>query len=227
MPVQGDKNAMTLGDLVPNEDFVSSSIMFLTPGGATPRVEFGGKQVAQRYVYWTEDDEPEQGAGWYLYADDDGEINQNSLPIPFGTGFLVNRSATEADGNLVYSGAVSTDPTTVEFPVSGYNITGNSSPVDLTLGDITPNEDFVSSSIMFLTPGGATPRVEFGGKQVAQRYVYWTEDDEPEQGAGWYLYADDDGEINQNALVIKAGEGFLVNRSSTEADGTITIPAAL
>ena len=97
----------------------------------------------------------------------------------------------------------------------------------MVLGDLVPNEKFVSSSIMFLTSGGATPRVTFNGKQVAQRYVYWTASDKPEQGAGWYLYADEDGEINQNALVIKAGEGFLVNRSTTEAAGTITIPSAL
>jgi hypothetical protein len=56
VPVSGDKDEMTLGDFVPNDEFVSSAITFMTPGGATPRVEFDGNQVAQRYVYWAEGD---------------------------------------------------------------------------------------------------------------------------------------------------------------------------
>ena len=34
---------------------ITSAMTFMTPGGATPRVDFGGKQVAARYVYWTAD----------------------------------------------------------------------------------------------------------------------------------------------------------------------------
>ena len=97
----------------------------------------------------------------------------------------------------------------------------------MTLGDLVPNDEFVNSRITFMTPGGATPRVSFGGKQVAQSYIYWREDDEPEEGAGWYLVADEDGEVNQNDLVIGAGQGFLVYRNGSETDATITIPAAL
>jgi len=227
IPVQGDKDEMTLGDLVPNDEFVNSRITFMTPGGATPRVSFGGKQVAQSYIYWREDDEPEEGAGWYLVADEDGEVNQNAVNIPFGTGFLVYRNGSETDANIVLSGAVSTDPITKSFANAQYNICGNCSPVDLTLGDLTPNEDFVNSRVTFMTAGGATPRVSFGGKQVAQSYIYWREDDEPEEGAGWYLVADEDGEVNQNDLVIGAGQGFLVYRNGSETDATITIPAAL
>ena len=226
-PVQGEESAMTLGDLVPNDEFVYSSITFMTPGGATAKTTFGGKQVAQKYVYWAADDDPEEGAGWYLYADEDGETNQNATLLPFGDGFLVQRSATETDANLVYSGAVKTTPTTKGFANSGYNICGNCSPTAITLGDITPNDEFVYSSITFMTPGGATAKTTFGGKQVAQKYVYWAADDDPEEGAGWYLYADEDGETNQNALILEAGEGFLVQRSATETEAKLTIPSAL
>jgi len=227
VPVSGDKNAMTLGDLQPNEDFVSSAITFMTSGGATPRVDFNGSKVAARYVYWTADDGAEDGAGWYLEDDEDATVNQNAVNIPFGTGFLVFRDAGEANANVTFAGAVSTEPTTKSFATSSYNIVGNCSPVDITLGDITVNEDFVSSAITFMTSGGATPRVDFNGSKVAARYVYWTADDGAEDGAGWYLEDDEDATVNQNSLPIAAGQGFLVFRDAGEADATITIPSAL
>ena len=98
---------------------------------------------------------------------------------------------------------------------------------DMTLGDLVPNDDFVDSKICFLTSGGATAKVTFGGKQVAATYVYAREEDEPEDGIGWYLLADDDYSVNKNDIVLKAGEGFLVSRSGAEADATLTIPSAL
>ena len=106
VPVSGDKNAMTLGDFVPNDEFVSSAITFMTPGGATPRVDFGGKQVAARYVYWTADDGAEDGAGWYLEADEDATVNQNSLQIEAGQGFLVYRDTFEAGATVTIPAAL-------------------------------------------------------------------------------------------------------------------------
>ena len=227
VPVSGDKNAMKLGDFVPNDEFVSSAITFMTPGGATPRVEFDGNQVAQRYVYWAEGDGAGDGAGWYLEADEDATVNQNDVNVPFGTGFLLYRDVLESGATLTYAGAVSTDPVTRSFPTAQYNIRGNCSPVEITLGDITVNSDFVSSAITFMTQGGATPRVEFGGNQVAQRYVYWAEGDGAQDGPGWYLEADEDATVNQNGVTILAGQGFLVYRDVLETTATVTIPAAL
>ena len=225
VPVSGDKNDMTLGDLVPSDDFVSSTISFMTSGGATAKVNFKGAQVSAIYSYWTEED-AEDGAGWYLEADGDATVNQNSVNIPFGTGFLVFKDAGESDATVTYAGAVSTDPVTKSFSVSGYNICGNCSPVDITLGDITVSDDFVSSTISFMTAGGATAKVDFKGSQVSAIYSYWTEDD-AEDGAGWYLEADTDATVNQNDVVITAGTGFLVFRDAGESAATITIPAAL
>ena len=100
--------------------------------------------------------------------------------------------------------------------------------MQITLGDVTPNEDFVNSTIEFMTPGGANAKTTFKGKTVTARYTYWTEDDEPENGAGWYLEDDEDTEVNQNDLVtISAGGGFLVNRMAGEPDATVTLPSAL
>ena len=98
----------------------------------------------------------------------------------------------------------------------------------MTLGDIVPNDEFVNSSIQFMTAGGANAKTTFGGKTVTAKYIYWTEDDEPEEGAGWYLDADGDAEVNQNDLVtIPAGAGFLVSRPAAEATATVTLPSAL
>ena len=98
----------------------------------------------------------------------------------------------------------------------------------MTIGDIQPGEDFSLSSIQFMTPGGANAKVNFGGKEVKAKYVYWTAGDDPEEGPGWYLDADEEGEVNQNELVtIPAGAGFLVSRTAAETDAMITIPSAL
>ena len=219
---------MTLGDLVPNDEFVNSSIQFMTPGGANAKVSFGGKQVKAEYTYWTAEDDPEDGAGWYLAADEDAEVNQKDVALPMGTGFLVSRNASETDAQLVYSGEVNTAPVTRELPTTGYNLVGNCCPTDLKIGDITPNDEFVNSSIQFMTPGGANAKVSFGGKQVKAEYTYWTAEDDPEDGAGWYLAADEDAEVNQNELVtIPAGAGFLVSRNASEPDATVTLPSAL
>ena len=120
------------------------------------------------------------------------------------------------------------------FENSGYNIAGGTflpvgkSAAELTLGDITPNEDFLTSSIQFMTPGGANANTTFKGKSVRATYTYWSAEDDPEEGAGWYLDAGGDGEVNQNDLVvIPAGGGFLVNRKGSEPDATVTIPSAL
>ena len=219
---------MTLGDLVPNDEFVNSSIQFMTAGGANAKTTFGGKTVTAKYVYWTAADDPEDGAGWYLAVDDDGEVNQNSVALPMGQGFLVSRPAAETEAQIIYSGEVNTQPVTPSLPNAGYNLVGNCCPTDLKIGDITPNEDFVNSSIQFMTPGGANAKTTFGGKTVTAKYVYWTVSDDPEEGPGWYLAVDDDGEVNQNDLVtIPAGAGFLVSRPAAEADATVTLPSAL
>ena len=162
---------MTLGDIKVSKDFVSSYISFLTTGGATAKVAFGDKQVSANYCYWFTTDDPSDGEGWYLVVDENATVNQNKISIPLGTGYMVFRMGDEPDAGLVYSGAVDTTPVTKNFANSGYSICGNSSPIDLTIGDITVNNQFVSSYISFLTSGGATAKVAFNGKQVSASYA--------------------------------------------------------
>ena len=219
---------MTLGDITPNSEFISSSIQFLTSGGATAKVTdptLG--TVYATYVYWTADDEPADGAGWYFLEDDNATVNQNARAVPFGDAYCVDRDGTETGAQLVYAGEVQTTPVTKTFN-AGFNYIGNCAPTDMTLGDITPNEEFISSSIQFLTAGGATAKVTnptLG--TVYATYVYWTADDEPADGAGWYFLEDDNATVNQNARPIAAGEAFCVDRDGSETEASITIPAAL
>ena len=214
-PVDSSKS-LTLGDIVPNANVKKSSIQFLTSQGTVNKVEFDGKQVGEVYIYWREKDDPEQGEGWYLNADEDGEINQNSRVVALGDSYCVNNKDTDA--MFVYSGAVPGE-TPKQFTVSGFNYIGNCVPAKIGLGDVTPNSDFKKSSIQFLTSQGTVNKVEFDGKQVGEVYTYWREKDDPEQGEGWYLNADEDGEINQGKRVLEAGESFCVNNK----DGSVAI----
>ena len=228
VPVGGNRATMTLGDIKPNEEFIASTIQFLTSGGATAKVTVEGLgNVKAIYSYWTEEDGPSDGAGWYLDADGDQEYNQNSRIVPFGDAYCVERDSGETGAALVYAGEVENAPVTKTFN-SGFNYIGNCAPANITLGDITPNEDFIASTIQFLTSGGATAKVTVEGLGTVKAiYSYWTEEDGPSDGAGWYLDADGDQEYNQNSRVINAGEAFCVERDSGETTASLTIPSAL
>ena len=120
----------------------------------------------------------------------------------------------------------------INFSRTGYNYMCNTfESVDatkkMTLGDIVPNDELSdNTSIQFLTNKGTGNKVMLKGKEVIEVYIYWREDDEPEQGPGWYLKADSNGDINQNARVIEAGEGFCFdNKDGLEAG--VTLPAGI
>ena len=228
-PVDGA--TLTLGDITVTEGFVNSAITFLQPSGLTKEVycEELGKTVREQYVYWFEEDDPEQGAGWYFKQDVDGEFNQNARVIALGEGYYVQGTSSEIGESLIFSGAVQDAPTALEITSAQMNWFGNCSPTKITLGDITVSEDFVNSAITFLQPSGLTKEVycEGLGKTVREQYVYWFEEDDPEQGAGWYFKQDVDGEFNQNTRAIEAAEGFYVQGTSSEIGESIVIPSAL
>ena len=229
VPVNGE--TMTLGDITVTEGFVNSAITFLQPSGLTKEVycEGLGKTVREQYVYWFEEDDPEQGAGWYFKADEDGEFNQNSRVIALGEGYYVQGTGKEIGESLIFSGTVKDTSTALVTTTAQMNWFGNCSPTKITLGDITVSEGFVNSAITFLQPDGLTKEVYSEGleKTVREQYVYWFEEDDPEQGAGWYFKADEDGEFNQNAREIEAGAGFYVQGTGKEIGESIVIPSAL
>ena len=229
VPVDG--STMTLGDIKVTDGFVNSAITFLQPNGLVKTVysEGLGKTVNEQYVYWFAEDDPEQGEGWYFKADEDGEYNQNSRVIAVGEGYYVRGTSSEIGESLIFSGAVKADATTLEVTSAQMNWFGNCSLTKITLGDITVSEDFVNSAITFLKPDGLAMTVDSEqlGKTVNEQYVYWFAEDDPEQGAGWYFKADEDGEYNQNAREIEAGAGFYVRGTSSEIGESIVIPSAL
>ena len=231
VPVGKSKSAVTLGDIKVTEDFVNSSIVFLQPNGLTKEVYSDDleKTVREQYVYWFAEDDPEQGEGWYFKQDVDGEYNQNARIVALNEGFYVQGTAMELGESLIFSGEVANDSTVFEIATAQMNWTGNCSPAAITLGDITVSEDFVNSSIVFLQPSGLTKEVYSDDleKTVREQYVYWFAEDDPEQGAGWYFKQDVDGEYNQNAKVIGAGEGFYVQGNAMEIGESIVIPSAL
>ena len=228
IPVSGAK-VIRLGDIKPNDEIISSYITFVTQTGATPSTDFKGTSVKEKYVYWFAADlGPGQEEGWYLEDDGDCEICKNDVEIPFGDGFMFFKDGGDGAVSLTFSGAVASEPTTKSFSHSYYSISGNCSPVDITLGDITPNDEIISSYITFVTQTGATPTTSFKGGTVKEKYVYWFEADlEPGKAPGWYLEDDADCEECKNDVVIKAGQGFLFFKDVGDGDVTITIPSAL
>ena len=219
-----EKSAMTLGDIKPNADWMGGSdeILILSNNGA----------VQSRYTYMNATDAANWGftEGWYItdeYNDSDidlTDLNKNSTVLPLGNGVvaLVGLSTT----TLTYAGQVLEDDQPITLKADyAFNITGNISPADITLGDIVPNNDWMGGSdeLLVLANNGA----------VAARYTYMNETDAANWGftPGWYItdeYNDSDLNLTgreKNSLPVKAGEAFVVFVGSSAT--TITIPSAL
>jgi len=202
----------------------------MTSGNGNAKVEFGGYQVSETYVYWPASWEPAEGEGWYLQADEGTTINQNNVPIPFGDGFFVDcADGYQNDAVLGYAGEVQTTAVPKSFSRIGYSALGNCTPSQITLGDITVDDTFANNtcSISFVSEGNGNAKVMFGGYEVSETYVYWPASWEPASGAGWYLQADEGTTENKNNLPIAAGAGFLVDCADGAQEAIVTIPAAL
>lgn len=219
---------MTLGDITASDDWITGNdeVKTLLANGA----------VDKAYTYVPPAMATEAGcpAGWYLTADilDEskaesmGEYCKNSDPLPLGNGLLV--LVGSASTTLTYAGEVLTadQPITLKGNYA-YNITGNISPVNMTLGDITGSDDWITGNdeLKTLLDNGA----------VDKAYTYVPPAMAAEAGcpAGWYLTADilDEtkaesmGNYCKNSEPITAGEAFIVLVGS--ATTTITIPTAL
>ena len=221
-----DADKMVLGDIAASASWVAGSdeVKTLLANGA----------VDKAYSYVGTADAAEWGcpAGWYLTADlNDDSIEdltplcKNNDPLPLGNGLLV--LVGSASTTLTYAGEVlAADQPIALKGDAAYNITGNVSPVDITLGDITASDDWIAGSdeLKTLKVNGA----------VDQAYSYVGTTDAAEWGcpAGWYLTVDlNDDSIEdltplcKNTIPVKAGEAFIVLVGT--ASTTITIPSAL
>ena len=221
---------MTLGDFTASDDFISSKVQFLTNGGANNKVTVDGLgTVVEEYYYWGDPSWTEAGvAGWYLVADQDAKFPMNDREIPFGSAFCVSRDGEEPDATLNFAGECSNEPRVLKFGPK-FNYVGNCAPRDITLGEMTASDDFISSKVQFLTNGGANNKVTVDGLgTVVEEYYYWGDPSWTEAGeAGWYLVADQDAKFPMNSKVIAAGESFCVSRDGEEPDATVSMPGAL
>ncbi len=222
---------MKLGDIGINDSniFISSMIEFLTSDGANAKiVDSNLGEVTESYVYWPAEFAAAGVAGWYLYADSNAEYPKNDRVIEFGEGYCLTLASGEEGAKLVYSGAVAQESTPKTLG-DNFNYLGNCSPVDITIGDLTVNDDiFISSMVEFLTNQGANVIINdpvLGA--VSESYVYWPAEFAAAGVAGWYLYADSNAEYPKNDRVIKAGEAFCVTHAAGEDGAIIVLPSAL
>ena len=233
-----DGTTLKLSDLSIKENLnpTVARLYLLSKTGATLLDEGGNKCV---YVYLN----PAKAtggkvAGWYR----DGTASSamtgpgsagwcNDVEIPYGQGFGIFRTTTSA--TLIFSGTVANeDAELVASNVSGYTWMGNVMPVDMTLADLSIKENLnpTVARLYLLSKTGATLLDEGGNKCV---YVYLN----PAKAtggkvAGWYR----DGTASSamtgpgsagwcNDVIIKAGQGFGLFRTTTSA--TLIVPSPL
>ena len=201
--------AWTLGDIKPNANWIEMGDIIQTFTAA------GKADVA--YMYITEATANEYGVapGWYDSLDEMAEFPKNNLSVPFTAGYVAKSGASGAA--LTFSGAVKDGVT--EIPVGGFTITANVTPVNLTLGDIKPNANWIEMGDIIQTFTTA------GKADVA--YMYITEATANEYGVapGWYDSLDEMAERPMNSIPVASGSGFVAKSGASGA--TLVLPNPL
>lgn len=235
---------MTLGDISANsfDDTEGEEYDVFDWTGFTPFTDFiqtlntSGKFTGQ-FTYAPAGYKNGNVAGWYEWSDKNCTSVSNSVILPFTHGFLLN--AGDGAGGLapalVFAGQVKGDATVVPVASSSM-LSGNCSPVNITLGQITANsfDDTEGEEYDVFDWTGFTPFTDFiqimddTGHFIGQ-YTYAPAGYKNGNAAGWYAWDDKDCTTPMNSTTIKAGQAFLV----VAGDGagglapTITIPSAL
>ena len=238
-----DGRLWTLADLIPSDDFSGSALQFVDGGGATKKFTLpNGDEVYGFFEYWRED-EIDAGdlpsgtsavTGWYLWGEDGKLYLMSDTQIPEGGCYAVTN--TDGDDTTI-GGAGQVDSEDTEFPLvyDQLNWYGNCTPVDITLADLIPSDDFSGSALQFVDGGGATKKFTLtNGDEVYGFFEYWREDEidagDLPSGAsavtGWYLWGEDGKLYLMNSTPILAGDGFAVTNTDGD-DTTITVPSAL
>ena len=166
-------------------------------------------------------------------------VNQNSVQLENGEAVLLEPST---NGGFVSSGQVIGDDVEVKGDGSGKVFRCNCTPVQITLGEIAPNENFSQDggeAITFLNPiGGVKNKYVYLGEGVIEELHNAFDELYAETTVGWYLedawtafqdWLSDGGEapalVNQNDLVtLKSGAGLMFEPS---ANGGLIIPSPL
>ena len=233
---------MTLGDITANpfnDENGDHDVWGWT--GFTPFVDFiqtmnKNGQFTGKYTYVPANYSGSNEAGWFDFSDKSCATSMNSVSIPFASGFYLNAGdgAGGLTPELTFAGQVKADATVIPV-ASSRMLTGNASPVDITLGQITANS-FNDENGDYDVWGwtGFTPFVDFiqimdSNGQFIGKYTYAPADYTGSNVAGWYDFSDKSCSECRNNIVIKAGQSFYLN-AGDGAGGlapTITIPSAL
>ncbi len=233
---------MTLGDITANSfNDADGEYDVWDWTGFTPFSDFiqtmntSGKFTG-KFTYAPANYKGSNAAGWFDFSDKNCETPKNSVELPFTHGFLI----TTGDGAgglapaITFAGQVKADATVIPVASSSM-LTGNATPVAITLGQITANSfNDADGEYDVWDWTGFTPFSDFiqimdeKGKFIG-KYTYAPEGFKNGNVAGWYNFADKNCEKVMNDVEVVAGQAFLV----TAGDGagglapTITIPTAI
>ena len=213
LPVGTDGSEMTFGSITGNASFVPGTdyVNIFSGGDFVMAITYSNPADA---AYWGID------PGWYEREDynNDAENNLNNTPMPYGCGFSFARTTQGA--GLIYAGEVKEAANTLPAPGS-YNICGNTSPKNITLGDITGNASFVPGTdyVNLFNGGDFWMAITYSNPTDA---AYWGID------PGWYEREDynNDAENNLNNTPIPAGYGFSFAKTTSAARLIVADPTA-
>ena len=165
-------------------------------------------------------------AGWYLVDEvNDGDVStsglQDDVVLPFAQGFLAYNNT---GAKLRFAGEVVAGDTELATTLGDNAFSGNASPVDITLADLTVSEDWDPGSD-FISTIKASGDNDVGYTYLIKDYAEALDGDV----AGWYLVDEvNDGDVSvsgvQNDAVISAGQAFLIYQNT---GATVTLPSAL
>ena len=167
-------------------------------------------------------------AGWYKAEEvNDGDVSvsgiQDNVVLPYAQGFL---AFNNTGAKLQFAGEVVAGDTELVSTLGMNAFSGNASPVDITLADLTVSDDWDPTSD-FIATLAASGDLDTGYTYLIADYAEAL----GEEGypAGWYLSEEvNNGDVTvsgvQNDVVISAGQAFLVFQNT---GATITLPSAL
>ena len=182
VPVLSIGDSLRLGDVLPSN----------FSGGDGDTVQFfnlnGNGAIETTATYY-------EGYGWFDYS---SNAPLDDKVIPVGSGMFAFSS--QADAEFLVSGQVKLEP--ISLPVAaGYTVVGNSSPVDIILGDVVPSNfsGGDGDTIQFFNPNG-------NGSVLTTATYY--------EGYGWFDYSSNEP---LDSVVLTSGDSFFAYASKNNA----------
>ena len=205
VPVGMDGSAMTLSEIKANANFVpfEDSIQIFDSAGSLVALVTYVSQA--KLVEWEMEETNEPG--WYDLVDEELAAGPLDIPLPFGYG--VTAFTGYAGAALVYAGEVVQDDVRISLIQGGYTFAVNVAPVDLLLGDIVANANFVpfEDSIQIFDSTGAPVALATYVSQA--KLVEWEMEETNEPG--WYDLVDEElTGATYNDIPMLAGDGMTV-----------------